>query len=72
MVLNLFVYKGEEIERVNTHKNLGVVFDNKLCWNENTSSIIKKVNTRMHSLRKLRSFGVNTAVLATSVNKKMQ
>ena len=43
--------KGEKVERVSgthTHKYLGVVFDNKLCWNENTSSIIKKVNTRVY------------------------
>ena len=32
----------QKVERVSTHKYLGV-FDNKLCWNENTSSITKKV-----------------------------
>ena len=45
-----------------------MLFDNKLCWNENSSSIIKRVNTRKYCSRKLRSFGVSTALLATCYN----
>ena len=45
-----------------------MLFDNKLCWNENTSSIIQKVNTRMYCLRKLRSFSVSTALSDTFYN----
>ena len=31
----LVYIKGEEVERVDTYKYLGVVFDNKLNWKEN-------------------------------------
>ena len=51
--------KGEAVERVETHKYLGVVFDSKLNWKEIIDSVLKKVNTKMYCLRKLRSFGVN-------------
>ena len=53
------------MERVETYKYLGVVFDSKLNWKENVNSVLKKVNTKMYCLRKLRSFGVNTGMLIT-------
>ena len=34
--------KGEAVERVDTDKYLGVVFDNKLNWKENINSVLKK------------------------------
>ena len=34
--------KGEAVERVNTFKYLGVVFDSKLNWKENINSVLKK------------------------------
>ena len=39
--------KREVVERVSwpTHKYPGVMFDNKLRWNQNISCIIKKENT---------------------------
>ena len=46
----------------------GVIFDNKLYWNKNVSCIIKKANTRLYCLRKLRSFGVSTSLLAIFYN----
>ena len=55
--------KGEAVERVETYKYLGVVFDSKLNWKENISSVLKKVNTRMYCLKKLRTFGVNSGIL---------
>ena len=48
--------KGEAVERVDTYKYLGVVFDSKLNWKENINSVLKKVNSRMYCMRKLRSF----------------
>ena len=33
--------KGEAVERVNTYKYLGVVFDSKLNWKENINSAEK-------------------------------
>ena len=52
--------KGEAVERLDTYKYLGVVFDSKLTWRENINSLLKKVNSRMYCMRKLRSFGVNS------------
>ena len=34
--------KGEAVERVDTYKNLGVVFESKLNWKENNNSVLKK------------------------------
>ena len=58
---------GEAVERVDTYKYLGVVFDSKLNWKENINSVLekKKVNS---SMRKLRSLGVNSDMLVTFYN----
>ena len=45
--------KGEAVERVDTYKYLGVVFDSKLNWKENINSMLKKVNSRVYCMRKL-------------------
>ena len=62
--------KGEAVERVETYKYLGVVFDtdSKLTWKENINSMLIKVNTRMYCFRKLRSFRVNLGMLVTFYN----
>ena len=46
--------KGEAVEKIDTYKHLGVVFDNKLNWKKNINSVLKKVNSRMYCMRKLR------------------
>ena len=56
--------KGEAVERVDTYKYLGVVFDSKLNWKENITFVLKKVNLRRYCMRKVRSFGVNSDMLA--------
>ena len=56
------------MERVETHKYFGVVFDSKLNWKVNINSVLKKMNSRMYCLRKLRSFGVNSVMLVTFDN----
>ena len=53
------------MERVETYKYLGVVFDSKLNWKENINLVLKKVNMRRYCLRKLRYFGVNSGILVT-------
>ena len=55
--------KRNVADRVSAPKDLGVIVDNKLCWNKNVSCIIKKANTRLYRLRKPRYFGVNYAPL---------
>ena len=49
---------------VSMHKYLGVIFDNKLCWNKNISCIVKKADTRLYCLRKSKSFGISPFLLA--------
>ena len=61
VTLNLFWWNGKSWQ--STCKYLGVGFDKKLSWNENTSHIIKKANTKMCYLMKLKSFGVSTSLL---------
>ena len=60
--------KGEAVERVETYKYLGVVFDSKLNWKESINLVLQKVNMRMYRLRKLRSFGVSWGMLVTFIN----
>ena len=48
-----------------------MVFDSKLNWKENINSVLEKVNSRMHCMRKLRSFGVNSDMLVTFYNSVM-
>ena len=43
-------------------------FESKLNWKENINSVLKKVNSRMCCLRKLRSFGVNSDILVIFYN----
>ena len=57
--------KGEAVERVDTYKYLGVVFDSNVNWKENINSVLKKVNLRMYCMRKLRSLGENSDMLVT-------
>ncbi|KAI4876067.1 hypothetical protein NFI96_010445 [Prochilodus magdalenae] len=56
---------GEEVEVVGTYKYLGVHLDNKLDWSSNTCAVFKRGQSRLYSLRKLRSFGVRTKLLRT-------
>ena len=56
------------MEKIETYKYMGVVFDSKLNLKENINSVLKKVNTRMYCLRKLRSFGVNSGMLELFYN----
>ena len=61
--------KGEVVDRVDrVHEYLDAIFDNKVCWNEYDSCTIRKANTRLYRLRKLRSFGVSTSLLAIFYN----
>ena len=43
-------------------------FNSKLNWKENINFVLKKVNSRMYCMRKLRSFRVNSDMLVTFYN----
>ena len=60
--------KGNEMERVDEHRYLGITFENELNFEPNTRDIIKKVQPRMYCLRKLRSFNVNKSILTIFYN----
>ena len=49
---NPVVIKRVEVERVSTHKYSGVVSDSNLNCKENTNTLIKKAQSRLHCLRK--------------------
>uniref|UniRef100_A0A8C6TQQ6 Alkylated DNA repair protein AlkB homologue 8 N-terminal domain-containing protein n=1 Tax=Neogobius melanostomus TaxID=47308 RepID=A0A8C6TQQ6_9GOBI len=49
----------EDIEVVDSFKYLGVHLNNKLDWSHNTNALYKKGQSRLHVLRRLRSFGVS-------------
>ena len=60
--------KGEEVKQVNTHKYLGIVFDNKLNFSDYVDEMLKKIQPRIYCLRKLRSFNVQRCILERFYN----
>ena len=57
------VITGEAIGRVAVYKYLGVYFDYKLSWKQNTDAVLKQVHTRLFCLRKLKSFHLRHELL---------
>ena len=55
---------NETVERVDSYKYLGVVFDEKLTWHNHTQKVQKKLNQRMYFLRKLNCFNVDIKLLS--------
>ena len=49
---------GAPVELVSTFKLLGVQLTNDLTWNIHVDYVIKKANSRLYSLRKLRKAGL--------------
>ena len=62
---DIVVIKGLEVERVDTYKYPNV-FDNGLCWKENTNNIVKNAHSRLFCLRKLRPFDISPKMLQMS------
>ncbi|KAI4878627.1 hypothetical protein NFI96_029045, partial [Prochilodus magdalenae] len=56
--------QGMDIERVDSYKYLGVHLNNKLDWSVNTTAL-HKGQSRLYLLRRLRSCGVQGALLRT-------
>ena len=54
---------NQKIEIVESYKYLGVHLDNKLNWKENTGVLVKKAQSRLFFLRKLRSFDISPRLL---------
>ena len=50
--------KGSSVARVDTHKYLGIVLNNKLSWGDHVD-----LNSRMYCLRKLNSFHITPEIL---------
>ena len=59
------VIDGVKVERVNEHKYLGTVLDEKLNFTANTGFIHSKCQSRMYFLQKVRNIDVSTSVLQT-------
>ena len=62
MATPIFI-KGSQVEIVPSYKYLGVHLDKDLNWKENTNAVVKKAQSRMFFLRKLRSFGVSRTLM---------
>ncbi|TWW67332.1 hypothetical protein D4764_02G0003730 [Takifugu flavidus] len=56
---------GTDVEVVESYKYLGVHLNNNLDWTHNTDALVKKGNSRLFLLRRLRSFGVQGPLLRT-------
>ena len=58
----LFI-NGEQVERVHSVKYLGVHISDRITWSENITTIIKKARQRLHFLRILRRYNLNSDLL---------
>ena len=56
---------GMDIKMVTSYKFLGVHMNNKLDWTDHNAAKYKKCQSRLHLLKKLRSFGVQGALLTS-------
>ncbi|KAI3369132.1 hypothetical protein L3Q82_026097 [Scortum barcoo] len=57
--------QGTDIDTVKSYKYLGVHLNDSLDWSDNTDALVKKGNSRLFLLRRLRSFGVQGPLLRT-------
>ncbi|KAI3355676.1 hypothetical protein L3Q82_004274 [Scortum barcoo] len=55
--------QGTDIDTVKSYKYLGVHLNDSLDWSDNTNALVKKGNSRLFLLRRLRSFGVQGPLL---------
>ena len=55
---------GDVVEVVTEYKYLGTVIDNKLTFSSNVENVYNKCQSRLHFLRKLRSFNVDYSVMS--------
>ncbi|TWW63624.1 hypothetical protein D4764_03G0006320 [Takifugu flavidus] len=56
---------GTDVDVVESYKYLGVHLNNNLDWSHNTDALVKKGNSRLFLLRRVRSFGVQGPLLRT-------
>ena len=54
---------GQQVETVSEYKYLGVVFDDKLEWSQNSDRIQKKINQRLFFMKRLYTFNVDKTLL---------
>ncbi|TWW69303.1 putative RNA-directed DNA polymerase from transposon BS [Takifugu flavidus] len=56
---------GTDVDVVESYRYLGVQLNNNLDWTHNTDALVKRGNSRLFLLRRLRSFGVQGPLLRT-------
>ncbi|KAK0133677.1 hypothetical protein N1851_030812 [Merluccius polli] len=56
---------GECVERAHTFRFLGVLISADISWSENITAVIKKAQQRLHFLRVLRKYNLNSNLLLT-------
>lgn len=56
---------GECVERVHTFRFLGVLISADISWTDNISAVVKKAQQRLHFLRVLRKYKLNSNLLLT-------
>ena len=58
------IIHGSTIEQVPSYKYLGVMIDANLSWSSHIDYTCKRIQQRMYSLRRLRSFGASSQILS--------
>ena len=66
------VFGNEVVERVKSHKLLGVWYQNSLKWNCHVENIVKKANKRVFNLRECRRANLPLEVGITCYESKIR
>ena len=56
--------EGQEVEVVENYKYLGININNQLDWHAHASTVISKINQRMHFVRKLIFFKIDKTLIS--------
>ena len=66
------VINNQTIEQVEMYVYLGITIDNQLNWNNQSLSVLSKLNQRLYFLRKLSNFRVDNTILSLLYSSIME
>ncbi len=55
--------KGQMVEWASSYKYLGLIIDNKLCFDTHVEAVCKKGQQRLHCLRRLSTFNISRTLM---------
>ena len=71
-ILPRFNFNGDELEVVEETKLLGIIIRNDLSWSSHVTSMVKRANKKLWTLRRLKRLGSNTTDLLEVYFKQLR